>query len=213
MLENAQRIAETIITAFAPDVANDGFEFDPTSSCFIRQDGDIRHVFLVPLSEKYGRLVCTPDVGVRSDLVEEIFHRTSEFSDSDTKNTSTLGVNVKLLTRSSDFDVAVANADDIEQAVHKLMRAFRDISIPYFDEYGSLEGIDRALNSNPMEPCVHMINERARCSKGLIVAKILMRSDYARLLETYDGKVLRAGEITYKKYFLPLVTSLEKHGV
>ena len=209
MSENAQQIVETIIVAVAREIASDGFEFDVTSSCFVRQVGVFRHVFQVAFMEKYGRLVCKPDVGVRSDRIEEIFHRTSEFSDVDAINTSTIGVSVKLLSRSSDYDVSVAGAGDVDQAVRTLLRAFRSIAVPYFDEFGSLEGIDRALNSNPAERCVHMVNERARCSKGLIAAKLLDRPDYEQLLQLYNARVLRAGEMTYKKYFLPLVDDLE----
>ena len=213
MSDNLQQLAESIILTVANAIAPDGFAFDIASSAFVKQDGDIRFMFQVALAERHGVLACTPDVGIRSERVEQVFHRTSEFSDADAQNTSTLGVNVKLLTRSSSYDVSVANSGEIEDAAEKLLRAFREVAVPYFVEFGSLKGIDSALNSDPSERCVHMINERARCSKGLIVAKLLEREDYQTLRDTYDRKVSSAGEMTYKKYFLPLVDDLEQLGV
>lgn len=213
MLENAQELAESIILSVAKEIASDGFEFDISSSCFVKQEGDFRLQFQIALADRHGRLVCTPDVGVRSERIEDIFHRTSEFSEVDAINTSTLGVNVKLLTRSSEYDVSVSSVADVDEAVQKIVRAFREVAVPYFSKFGSLAGIDSALNENPSERCVHMINERARCSKGLIVAKILDRSDYAKLRQIYDEKVSQAGAMTYKNYFVPLVNDLEQLGV
>ncbi|QDT07025.1 hypothetical protein K227x_54500 [Rubripirellula lacrimiformis] len=213
MLENAQQLAESIILAVAKELASDGFEFDISSSCFVKLEGDFRLQFQIALADRHGRLVCTPDVGVRSERIEDIFHRTSEFSDSDAINTSTLGVNVKLLTRSSDYDVSVSEAADVDEAVQKIVCAFREVAVPYFSEFGSLAGIDAALNGSPSERCVHMINERARCSKGLIVAKLLDRPNYEELRQIYDEKVSQAGAMTYEKYFVPLVNDLEHLGV
>jgi len=209
-MSDTQQLAESIILEVANAIAAEGFKFDIASSAFVKQEGDIRFVFQVALAERHGVLACTPDVGVRSNRVEQVFHRTSEFSDADAQNTATLGVNVKLLTRSSSYDVSVANAAEVEDAAEKLLRAFREVAVPYFAEFGSLKGIDSALNSDPSKRCIHMINERARCSKGLIVAKLLERADYQQLLEAYVRNVASAGEMTYEKYFLPLVDDLEQ---
>lgn len=84
------------------------------------------------------------------------------------------------------------------------------MAVPYFETYDSLEAIDKALNEHPEEPCVHMLNERGRCSRGLVVAKLVKRPNYDELLRIYDEKVLRLGPVTYKKYFRPLVEDLEQ---
>lgn len=55
-----------------------------------------------------------------------------------------------------------------------------------------------------------MINEHARCSKGLIVAKLLHRPDYAELQQIYKERVARSGRITYERYFVPLMNDLDR---
>jgi|GEM_PF-3275453 hypothetical protein len=210
MHKSVQELAESVVQAVAREIAPDGFCFDASSSYFVKQDGDIRFLCQIAMAAGHERLTCTLDVGVRSERIEEVFHRTSEFSPTDALNTATLGVNLKLLTRSSQYDVVVSNAGDVHDAIQKLVQAFRDVAIPYFSQFGSLKGIDAALNGSPSERCVHMINERARCSKGLIVAKLLHRPDYAELQKIYKEKVARSGRITYERYFVPLMNELER---
>lgn len=210
MHKNAQALVESIVPAVARDLVLDGFWFDAVSSCFVKQKGDIRFLFQLAMAAEHERLTCTPDVGVRSERIEEVFHRTSEFSPTDALNTATLGVNLKLLTRSSKYDVVVSSAEDVHDAIQKLVQAFREVAIPYFSQFGSLKGIDAALNGSPSERCIHMINERARCSKGLIVAKLLHRPDYAELQQIYKERVARSGRITYERYFVPLMNDLDR---
>lgn len=210
MHENAQALAESIVQAVARELAPDGFWFDAVPSCFVKQEGDIRFLFQIAMAAEHERLTCTPDVGVRSERIEDVFHRTSEFSPTDALNTATLGVNLKLLTRSSKYDVVVSSAEDVHDAIQKLVQAFREVAIPYFSQFGSLKGIDAALNGSPSERCVHMINERARCSKGLIVAKLLHRPEYAELQQIYKERVAKSGRITYERYFVPLMNDLDQ---
>lgn len=210
MQKSTQELTESIIQAVARDLAPDGYFFDAASKCFVKQDGDIRFLFQIAMAAEHERLTCTPDVGVRSERIEEVFHRTSEFSPTDALNTATLGVNLKLLTRSSKYDVVVSSAEDVHDAIQKLAQAFREVAIPYFSQFGSLKGIDAALNGRPSERCIHMINERARCSKGLIVAKLLHRPDYAELQQIYKERVARSGRITYERYFVPLMNDLDR---
>lgn len=210
MHENAQALAESIVQAVARELAPDGFWFDAVPSCFVKQEGDIRFLFQIAMAAEHERLTCTPDVGVRSERIEDVFHRTSEFSPTDALNTATLGVNLKLLTRSSKYDVVVSSAEDVHDAIQKLVQAFREVAIPYFSQFGSLKGIDAALNGSPSEQCVHMINERARCSKGLIVAKLLHRPEYAELQQIYKERVAKSGRITYERYFVPLMNDLDQ---
>lgn len=210
MSQNLQHLAEVIISTTADVMISKGFVFDIASSSFVKQSEDIRFMFQVAMAERHGSLTCSLDVGVRSDRVEEILHRTSEFGPADGVNTATLGVNIKLLTQSAAFDICVADESHIAEACQKITRAFYDVAVPYFADFGSLDGVDAALNSNPSARCVHMINERARCSRGLIVAKLLRRQDYETLLGIYDNSVRGAGMLTYEKYFRPLVDDLEQ---
>lgn len=210
MQKSTQELTESIIQAVARELAPDGFWFDAVPSCFVKQEGDIRFLFQIAMAAEHERLTCTPDVGVRSERIEDVFHRTSEFSPTDALNTATLGVNLKLLTRSSKYDVVVSSAEDVHDAIQKLVQAFREVAIPYFSQFGSLKGIDAALNGSPSEQCVHMINERARCSKGLIVAKLLHRPEYAELQQIYKERVAKSGRITYERYFVPLMNDLDQ---
>ena len=204
------RLAEAIIDPIRQGLSAEDFDFDDASQCFAKRSGDFVQQFQMAFADVRGRLVCVPEVGVRSELVEEIFHRTSEYSESNSASTATLGVSVKLLTGSEDFDLVLVDTDDVDPAIDRAKSAFRDVAVPYFAQYCSLKQIDAALNDNPEEPCIHMLNERARCSRGLIVAKLLNRRNYSELVQIYDRKVARAGAMTYKKYFRPLVAELEQ---
>lgn len=88
------RLVDSLVSSLTQELSSRGFTFDSACMCFARRSNGFMQLFQVPFVEKYEQAICVPQVGVRSDRVEQVFHRTSEYSGSDAERTATLGVNI-----------------------------------------------------------------------------------------------------------------------
>ena len=208
-MTDLQKLEERFSAEVNQSLAPHGYKFDEISKCFEKSELDFTYQFEVTLYERHGQLTCTPEVGIRCDRVEEVFHRTSEFNSTDAMHTATLGGSIRLIADSSKYSIAIEGVRDVDAAVRTILRAFEDVAFPYFQRHCDLSVIDLALNQNPNEGSIHMINERFRCSKGLIVAKLVGRKNYAEIRRIYDERMRRIGTITYDRYFRPLLNDLD----
>lgn len=192
-------------------VKADGFVMKAAKDSFIRRQDGIADIFqLVCLDGKPGWRI-QPNVAVRIDHVEDIFHQTSRFEPKYQNDTPTIGGAVgNILTgdnRGSEF--FVESAEDIPKATEGLVRVFHDFALPYFQKFGSLHAIDAELNDNPTTRTPHRVAPWLRCSTGLIVAKLVGRPNYDELVQIYSGIMTNTDKGFYLKRFQQLVESLK----
>jgi hypothetical protein len=188
-----------------------GFKLNSARDNFVRRRDGITDIFQITcLDTEHGYRI-QPGVAVRLEEVEHIFHRTSGFDSRYQQDTPTMGAPVGAIlsgnVRACEFlvesDLAVASvAEDIG-------RVFREIALPYFEHWSSLQAIDLELNERPADTTVHRALAWFRCSTGIIVAKLLGRPDYARLAAFYTEVMTQDNKGFYFKRFKSLLESLE----
>ena len=190
----------------------EGFKFAASKLMFVRKHestGITDRFQLVFLDAKPGWEI-RPDVGMRFDRVEEIFHRTSGFERQYQKGTSTIGNSVGEYTsnRGSACEFRLESHDEVVPVAEKILEVFRRFALPYFEKYASLRVIDAELNDRPTERTPHRLTI-FRCPTGLIVAKLSGRPNYRQLVEIYTEIMSREDRGFYLKRFQDLVKSLE----
>ena len=193
-------------------LATDGFELKTQYDKFIRRhDGVTDHFQLVCKDAKPGYRI-QPNVGVRIDRVEEIFHQTSGFEPKYQGNTSTMGAPVGTLLggnpRGCEFPLA--SEPEIPAVTDQIIGVFRKVATPFYKHWSSLAAIDAELNDKPGERTLYRSLAWFRCSTGIIVAKLVGRPDYDRLVAFYTDVMTRDNKGFYLKRFQPLVASLER---
>jgi hypothetical protein len=193
-------------------LATYGFELHLGNHKFVRRHDGITDVFQLPCKDAKPGYRVQPNVGVRIDLVEEIFHQTSGFEPKFRDGTSTMGNSVgSLIGKSSrDCEFLVETDADVPAVTEKVIEVFRDFAIPYFNKWRSLQAIDAELNDDPASKTKHRGLAWFRCSTGLIVARLLGRTDYEKLAEIYTEIMTKDNKGFYLKWFLPLRKSLEE---
>jgi hypothetical protein len=192
-------------------LSEEGFRSDAKRSIFVRRYEDITEIFYVTCTNaKPGHWV-TPGVGLRFDAVEEIFHRTSGWDTKLQKNTNTVGTQVGVLIdgKGTSCRFLLESESEIASVTEKVVGVFRKFALPYFVQFGSLAAIDAELNDHPAERSVNSSLAWFRCSRGLIVAKLMGRPDYEQLVTIYTDVITRDNKGFYLKGFQALVESLK----
>jgi hypothetical protein len=204
-------LKRALFEAVGSHVRAHGFEARLTKDRFVRlRDGRTDIYQLVCLDGKPGWRI-QPNVGVRIERVEEIFHQTSEFEPKYQGDTPTIGGSVGAITagNSRACEFLLESQSDVELVAGNISKLFDDFAIPYFEKFSSLAAIDAELNDRPTDRTPNRGATWLRCSTGVIVAKLVGRPNYDDLVETYREVLRNSDKGFYLKFFDPLVESLK----
>jgi hypothetical protein len=191
-------------------LAGDGFELKAARDKFVRQHAGFSDSFQLACKDAKPGYRIQPNVGVRIDLIEDIFHQTSGFDREFQDNTSTMGAPVGALLGGSarDCEFLLESESWIPDVTEKIIDVFRTVGLPYYDKWKSLPAIDAELNGDPARRTLHRGLAWFRCSTGLIVAKLVGRRDYATLADIYTEIMTQDNKGFYLKRFQALKQSL-----
>lgn len=150
-------------------------------------------------------------MALRIERVEDIFHQTSRWDPKSQKETPTIGSEIgRILTgRSGDCEFLLDFSASIPRVATEIVEVFRKHALPYYEKFSSLREIDHALNDHPRHDTPHRIATWLRCATGLIVARLVGRPDYQRLVRIYTSQLRWCDKGFYLSRFLDLVKSLE----
>lgn len=194
-----KRLAEF---GFEPKLARDGF---------IRVHDGVADQFQLACKDAKTGYRIQPSVGVRIERVEQIFHQTSGFERKFHDNTSTMGTSVGTLLGGSPraCQFLLDSDSDIPSVTESVVGVFRDTALPYFEQWRLLSRIDAELNDDPAKRTVHRGLAWFRCSTGIIVAKLVGRTNYEQLATFYTDVMRKDNKGFYFERFDSLLRSLE----
>jgi hypothetical protein len=188
-----------------------GFTFHASSDAFRRRHHGTVDIFqLVCLDGKPGWRV-QPNVGVRVNRVEEIFHQKSGFEEKCQKGTPTIGSGVGNLLSGDNLacEFRLDLYGDITTVSERVVHVFHDFAVPYFQRFGCLSAIDSELNDAPSARTPQRAVPWLRCSTGAIVAKLTGSPDYDRLVHIYTDIMKCANGGFYLERFESLLRALD----
>jgi hypothetical protein len=200
-----------LFNRLAPGFSADGFKLVAPNDRFEKKSGDVTAIFqLVCLDGKPGYRI-QPNVGVRIERVEKIFHQTSGFESKFQKDTATMGNSIGMFLQgdSRACEFLLRSGSEAAPVADGVARAFREFELPYYARWGLLAAIDEELNNRPTERSVHRPMLWFRCSTGIIVAKLRVRPDYTQLAALYTKAMAADNNGFYLKRFQGLLQSLE----
>jgi len=189
------------------------FELNLKRHRFNRRRDGVTDVFLLACLDAPPGYRVVPDVGVRLERVENIFHQTSGFKKKeDQLNTMTWGLPVSYLLGgpTAECEFLLQEPAQVEGVAEQIFAVFREWALPFYERWGSLKAIDKAVNENPEERVLFRSLAWFRCSTGLITARLTGRPDYDRLLQIYTDIMKKDNKGFYYKWFAALVESLDK---
>jgi hypothetical protein len=206
-----KQLKAAVIETVQAELKSSGFALHRSSESFRRRHQGTTDIFqLVCLNGKPGWRI-QPNVGVRVDRVEEIFHKTSGFEERYQKGTPTIGSSVGNILANDNraCEFLLESYGDIASVTESIVHVFQDFALQYFEKFGSLNAIDAELNDAPTQRTRHRVVPLLRCSTGLIVAKLTGRPEYDQLVQIYNDVMRHSDRGYYLAQFESLVSSLE----
>ena len=183
-------------------------EYYAPNCMYISRVEGFDHQYQLIFIEKYNRIIVEPDIGIRSHEVESLYHQWSGFSERDAVHTATIGGALPNIF-DRKYEVEIKQKRDVKNAVETLRQWYVELGVPFFEENSSLVKMDEILNSEPSQYC-DFAGSLSRESKGLIIARLLNRTDFEELCEIYDERIKKQGDAIYSQYWLPLVEGLRR---
>src|SRR5262249_4475601 len=114
------------------------------------------------------------DVGIRFDAVEDLVNKTKPFlSDTEKRNTYTLGADLGNLTGEGDKRWTVTKLLDVEPVSESIMDSFRSVAIPYFQRYSDSERVLQTLSSPAISDTIHSPIPGERAMQVIALAFLL----------------------------------------
>lgn len=204
-----------LVSRLTEPMGQHGFNLKNGKDSFIRRDDGRTDVFqLVFLDNKIDNKSgwrIQLSIGVRVEVIEEIFHRTSGFAPKYRGDTVTIGDFAGNLLFGDDekLEFPLNSLDDIDPVASRLVAVFYDFALFYFDKFKSIAEIDDELNSNPHEKNQNRVVPWLRCSTGAIAAKLTGRPNYREVIEIYTERMRISDKGFYLKRFEALLESLD----
>jgi hypothetical protein len=211
MTSSAKSTLKSAILQSIRDALNTrGFDVKTSKATFVRTRDGVTEIFQLVILDRKPGWVLQPNVAVRIERVEEIFHRSSGFDVKFQGATPTIGAAVGVLqaedARACEFPIG--SEGEIPALTRQILGTFDTFALKYFERFSSLAAIDRELNDKPCERTPNRGVPWLRCSSGIIVAKLVNRPNFAELEKYYNDKMEKLSNGFYAPKFRSLVDSL-----
>lgn len=158
-------------------LARYAFRVNVKKDSFLRAHDGVVEIFqLVCLDGKPGLRV-QPNVAVRINLVEDIFHQTTGFEPKYQKDTPTIGGAIGNLVANDNCaaEFLLESSDQVPEISRQIVDTFLDLALKYYERFTQLTEIDKEQNENLLDRTPNRAASWLRASSGIIVAKLLHR--------------------------------------
>jgi hypothetical protein len=203
-------IGEQVLAAVDAELVAHGLARRSRQGRYTRPRPHGADIYYLIVNRYTGLIVVAPDVAVRHEVAERIFHRTSGFRPAQQRTTPTIGGRLAELTRDPSYEVEIG-PDDAPQELRRAERNLRasvDEAERYWARYADLREVDHALNDHPEQDTPHRPMPWLRCSTGLIVARLVQRPDDDELARVYLRQMRAFSDGFYLPRFQALVDYL-----
>jgi hypothetical protein len=187
-----------------------GFGWQARQEWFRRRVGGVQHVLQL-LSVDHPPVVdIEPQLMVRHDLVEAIFHRTSGYPPATRADTPTVGGDLHRLVPGAPGRFELGPDGEVGDAAAWLAGALPRLE-EYWARFSDLAEVDRELNADPDRTTPNRPLPWLRCSTGLIAARLAGRPGYDELEAAYRRQLAVDNGGFYLGRFTALAEDLRRH--
>jgi hypothetical protein len=196
-MTNREFLKSELLKALDIKLKDFGFQVNMKLGEFTRRNKDGWNKYQIVFLKTDEGWELKPSLLLRVDSVEDIFHKTSEFEEKYKKGTPTIGTSIE------DYQSNVI--------AQELYIIFKEIALPFFDKYDTLEKIDKALNIKPED--TSLTGAIFKGSKALIIAKLMCRRNFKELADYYYNYYKNFSEGFYLPNYIRLKEFLENASI
>lgn len=199
-----------VFEALQPAVRGTGFSVQASQERIVRRPAKgVTQLVQLAISPSHPFACVDAHLGVRLDVVENIFHRTSGFEPRFQKGTPTMGGSLADIMGRPDLRLLLDERSGPQLVRDRLFAPeMLDFYEEWFRRFSSLEGIDRELNDDPLYETPNRDMPWLRCATGAIVAHLCQRANYAEIVECYRDVLKEFSQGFYLSRFDLLLADL-----
>ncbi|MDV3349824.1 hypothetical protein QGP82_14055 [Leptothoe sp. LEGE 181152] len=204
------KIKTLLFEKMKPELGQAGFNLVKTRNWFIRkQNQNVSFVFWIVSYKDQGNIRITPTTGVRFNNIEDIFHQCAGFDEKYKKYTLTLVSEIwRWKKTETSYQYILKSEDNVQDIAIQIVHDFWEDALKYYESYATLSQVDSELNNDPSGECIHQIMDFARCSRGIIAAKLCNRHNYEKLVQIYRERMSNQDKGFYLSSFDCIVNLL-----
>lgn len=186
--------------------AKEGFVLKKTKNIFEKQEPEFKNMVFFSFTAFPNSISIDLSIYARFFEVEDIFTKITGDSDY-----ATIGNEVGHIYNSKNgkdhkptaaLDFNISTQEEVEAVIDEIKLYYENIIHPYFGKYQNLEDLDQIFNNPPYHynPIDIGGSFGSRCSKGLIIARLIGKNIYDDLIPIYDAEMIEVSERAIKNY-------------
>lgn len=169
-----------------------GYEAIPSKKqfCQINKSG-FRSVGL-SLSSGEEKKTIEIQLSIRNNLVEELVHQFLGSKKGSEKDSTTISLSLARLKCQKQPNFVIAENDqDLQLSGWQIAAVLHKKGFHFLNTFSKLHRIDKMVNRKPSRPSPLMPNQIHRCFKGIIIARMLHRTNFEKLANVYGNYLCR----------------------
>lgn len=124
-------------------------------------------------------------LGVRKDHVEKTVQQFLSGRTAFHTEANTALISIGKLTQNPYFRYKVVNDEDLELCQEQISQFMDTQGFDFLSDLDHLRRLNHIFNHRPKKPCKYIHNQRHRCFKGLVIARLSQHPQYEQLKDTY----------------------------
>lgn len=176
---------------------------------FARKKENITQVFQVSFHNSSAGFGIILGLGIRIHKVEKIYHEACNVEKTFRSHTLTINPALRDISKDVEYEYSLEDLNDINPLIKNLVKVFREVALPIFENNSSLKAIDKFLNDEPEKENL-FYGTYLRQYYGIITAKLTNREDYKYLTELYRKQLREIADDFYIENYENILALLEK---
>ncbi len=125
------------------------------------------------------------NLGLRKDHVEETVQQFLSGRTDFWKDTNTVIISIGKLTQNPYFRYKIVDEEDLELCQEQISHFMDTQGFDFLSDLDALPTLDLLFNTNPRLPLKYLYNQRHRCFRGLVLARLTHNARYNELKDIY----------------------------
>lgn len=162
-----------------------GFELLIDKKQFRKINYDSFQNVIFSISDSNGDVWIEVNFGIRNGQIENFTQQFLNNRVNFRADANTLVTNIGKFNGQKHFRFKVRDEFDLERVIDEIKDFFISKGFDFMVNASNIHEIDRILNEDPTKPCLFLYNQIHRCFKGIVVAKLVNRTNFAELIDKY----------------------------
>jgi|SRR5690554_451517 len=140
------------------------------------------------------------NLGIRIEFLEKLMKDFEDINPDYHHQTKSIMVMQGKFSEELKKEYRIETDEELESMKIDFEKIMNDYGWNFFDKYNNIESIHEEVNSKPKEPCLLYNDKCARAMYGILVAKILNKSEFDQLVFEYRDYLKEWNEYDQGRY-------------